>query len=41
MQLEWFYQLEETNIHNWEDLAATFYKKYQYNADLTPNRTQL
>ena len=21
-QLEWFYQLEGTNIHNWEDLAV-------------------
>ena len=25
-QLDWFYQLEGTNIHNWEDLAASFYK---------------
>ena len=43
-QLEWFYKLEGTNIrniHNWEDLAATFYKQYQYNADLAPTRTQL
>ena len=28
-QLEWFYQLEGTNIHKWEALAAAFYKKYQ------------
>ena len=28
MQLNWFYQLEGTNIRNWEDLAATFYKQY-------------
>ena len=41
MQLEWFYQLEGTNIHNWEDLAAAFYKQYQYNVDLAPSRTQL
>ena len=33
-QLEWFYQLERTNIRDWEDLAAAFYKEYQYNADL-------
>ena len=25
-QLDWFYQLERANIHNWEDLAADFYK---------------
>ena len=25
-QLEWFYQLEGTNIKTWEDLATTFYK---------------
>ena len=25
-QLEWFYQLEGTNIHTWEDLDAAFYK---------------
>ena len=33
-QLEWFYQLEGTNIRNWEDLAAAFYKQFQYNVDL-------
>ena len=40
-QLEWFYQLEGTNIHTWEDLAAAFYNKYQYNVDLAPTRVQL
>ena len=40
-QLEWFYQLEGTNIHSCEYLAATFYKQYQYNVDLAPTRTQL
>ena len=40
-QLEWFYQLESSRIHAWEDLVATFYKQYQYNADLTPTRVQL
>ena len=40
-QLEWFYQLEGANVRNWEDLVASFYKKYQYNADLAPTRTQL
>ena len=28
-------------MNNWEDLAADFYKQYQYNADLAPTRTQL
>ena len=40
-QLDWFYQLERANVHNWEDLAAAFYKQYQYNVDLAPTRTQL
>ena len=40
-QLDWFYQLERANIHNWEDLAAAFYKQCQYNTDLAPTRTQL
>ena len=40
-QLDWFYQLERANIHNWEDLAAAFYEQYQYNSDLAPTHTQL
>ena len=40
-QLEWFYQLDEASIRNWEDLATAFYKQYQYNSDLAPTRTQL
>ena len=40
-QLEWFYQLEGTNIHTWEDLDAAFYKQHQYNTDLAPTRVQL
>src|SRR4051812_26380516 len=40
-QLEWYYQLENTKVHTWEELAAAFYKQYQYNADLAPTRTQL
>src|SRR4051812_17227818 len=40
-QLEWYYQLESTEVHTWEDLAAAIYKQYQYNADLPPTRTQL
>ena len=39
--LEWFYQLDGTNIRNWEDLATAFYKQYQYNSDLAPTRGQL
>src|SRR4051812_17242119 len=40
-QLEWYYQLESTNIHTWEDLVVPFYKQYQYNSDLAPTRMQL
>src|SRR3954470_19853190 len=28
-QLEWYYQLESTNIHTWEDLVVAFYKQYR------------
>ena len=41
IQLEWFYQLEGTNIRTWKDLAAAFWKQYQYNADLAPTRVPL
>ena len=27
--LEWFYQLEWTNIHTWEDFVTAFYRQYQ------------
>ena len=40
-QLEWFYQLEGSRIHTWEDLATAFYHQYQYNADLASTRVQL
>ena len=40
-QLEWYYQLESVNIHDWNDLAEAFYRQYQYNADLAPTRMQL
>ena len=39
--MEWFYQLEGTNIHTWEDLVAAYYRQYQHNADLAPTRVQL
>src|SRR3954462_14662163 len=40
-QLEWYYQLEGTNIRTWEYLVVAFYKQYQYNSDLAPTRMQL
>ena len=40
-QLDWFYQLQGSNIHTWEDLATAFYRQYQYNANLAPTRVQL
>src|SRR3954463_6523102 len=40
-QLEWYYQLESTNIHTWEDLMGAFYQQYRYNSDLAPTRMQL
>ena len=40
-QLEWYYQLESSNIRTWTDLATAFYKHYQYNSELAPTRLQL
>lgn len=40
-QLEWYYQLESTNIRTWNDLVEAFYRQYQYNSDLAPTRMQL
>src|ERR1044072_3941498 len=40
-QLEWYYQLESTHIHTWNDLEDAFYKQYQYNAELALTRVQL
>src|ERR1043165_6893363 len=40
-QLEWYYHLENTNIHIWNELEDAFYKQYQYNAELAPTRMQL
>ena len=37
-QLEWYYQLESSDIHTWTDLATAFYKQYQYNSELAPTR---
>ena len=34
-QLKCFYQLEGANVRKWEDLAAAFYKQYQYNVGLS------
>ena len=40
-RLEWFYQLEGSRVHTWEDLVTAFYHQYQYNVDLAPTRVQL
>lgn len=39
--LEWYIHLERTYIQNWRDLVEAFLRHYQYNIDMTPNRTQL
>ncbi|XP_050889533.1 uncharacterized protein LOC127094799 [Lathyrus oleraceus] len=41
VSLEWYMQLERGQVQSWRDLAEAFLRHYQYNTDLTPNRTQL
>ena len=37
----WYTNLEASRIRSWTDLITTFIRKYQYNTDMTPDRTQL
>ncbi|MCI55253.1 gag-pol polyprotein, partial [Trifolium medium] len=39
--LDWYMQLERTQIQTWKDLADAFLKQYKYNLDIAPNRMQL
>ncbi|XP_058726154.1 uncharacterized protein LOC131597474 [Vicia villosa] len=39
--LEWYTQLERTNIRTWKDLAKDFFKHYKHNSDMAPTRFQL
>ncbi|XP_045802583.1 uncharacterized protein LOC123896210 [Trifolium pratense] len=39
--LDWYMQLERTQIQTWKDLADAFLKQYKYNLDMAPNRMQL
>ncbi|XP_058777099.1 uncharacterized protein LOC131651455 [Vicia villosa] len=39
--LEWYTQLERTNIRTWKDLAKAFFKHYKHNSDMAPTRIQL
>lgn len=37
--LDWYMQLEGTNIRSLRDMDEAFLKHYQYNTDMAPNRT--
>ncbi|XP_058775945.1 uncharacterized protein LOC131650242 [Vicia villosa] len=39
--LEWYTQLERTNIRTWKDLAKAFFKHYKHNSDMVPTRIQI
>ncbi|XP_058784259.1 uncharacterized protein LOC131659032 [Vicia villosa] len=39
--LEWYMQLERTNIRSWGELADAFLKHYHYNTAMAPSRAQL
>ena len=37
----WYTNLEALRIRLWKDLITAFIRKYQYNTDMAPDRTQL
>jgi len=37
----WYTNLEASRIPSWKDLITTFIRQYQYNTDMTPDRTRL
>jgi len=37
----WYTNLEASRIHSWKDLITAFIRHYQYNTDMTLDRTQL
>jgi len=37
----WYTNLEASWIRTWKDLITSFIRKYQYNTDMAPDRTQL
>ncbi|XP_050889182.1 uncharacterized protein LOC127094384 [Lathyrus oleraceus] len=39
--LEWYMQLERSQVQSWRDLIEAFLRQYQYNINLVPNRAQL
>jgi hypothetical protein len=39
--LDWYMQLERTQVQTWKDLADVFMKQYKYNLDMAPSRMQL
>ncbi|XP_050889062.1 uncharacterized protein LOC127094247 [Lathyrus oleraceus] len=39
--LDWYMQLECSNIHTWDELVEAFANQYKYNTDMAQNRTQL
>jgi len=39
--LDWYMQLERTQIQTWKDLTDAFMRQYKYNLDMAPNRMQL
>jgi len=39
--ITWYTNLEASQICYWKDLMAAFIGQYQYNTDMTPDRTQL
>lgn len=39
--LDWYMQLQPSDIHSWKDLSEAFLKEYEYNKDMAPDRIQL
>ncbi|XP_058726831.1 uncharacterized protein LOC131598229 [Vicia villosa] len=39
--LEWYNQLERTNVRAWKELSEAFVKRYKHNSNMAPTRMQL
>ena len=39
--LSWYMRLDNIKIQKWKDLVDAFVKQYNYNMDITPDRTSM
>ena len=39
--INWYTNLESSQVRSWKDLMVAFIRQYQYNSDMAPDRMQL